>query len=104
MSETAIDLCQALTVEMQRMEFRPENIDRMHAINHYQTSCGQQPVIQKTYLTLALSNVLNSGTDVVPSEIRLGLNMAGNVADWLTDIKLIVLPFIKVNEDLLFCA
>lgn len=102
MSEPTFDLCQSVTTEMQRLEFRPESIDRVQTNPHYRTACEQAPMIQKTYLTLALSGVLNSGKDVVPSEIRLGLNMAGNVADWLTDIKLIVLPFLKVNEDLLF--
>ena len=102
MSETAIDLCQTLIAEMQRLEFRGQSIAQVQSSAHYQTSLAQQPLVQKTYLTLTLANLLNSGTDVVPSEIRLGLNMAGNITDWLTDIKLIVLPFLKANEDLLF--
>lgn len=102
MTEPSVDLCHALNAEMQRLEFTPETIAKVHTNPHYQHACDQQPMVQKTYLTLTLSSVLNSGDDVVPSEIRLGLNMGTNVLDWLTDIKLIVLPFLKANEALLF--
>ena len=104
MSDIAINLSQAVVEEMQRLEFCPNNVGKFQTGGHYQTAQGQEPMVQKTYLTLALASVLNSGQDVVPSEIRLGLNMAHTVADWLTDIKLIVLPFIKANEEKLFGA
>lgn len=99
MSEQTLDLCEELNKQLQQLEFKPENIQRIQQMTHYQTAVGQVPLNQKTYLTLALSNVLLEGPAVVPSEIRLGLNMAVDVNDWLDDIKIIVLPFIKANED-----
>jgi hypothetical protein len=99
MSEQTLDLCEELNKQLQQLEFKPENIQRIQQMVHYQTAVGQVPLNQKTYLTLALSNVLLEGPAVVPSEIRLGLNMAVDVNDWLDDIKIIVLPFIKANED-----
>lgn len=99
MSEQTLDLCEELNKQLQQLEFKPENIQRIQQLAHYQTAVGQVPLNQKTYLTLALSNVLLEGPAVVPSEIRLGLNMAVDVNDWLDDIKIIVLPFIKANED-----
>lgn len=102
MTEPTIDLCQALSTEMQRLEFLPASIERLQSAAHFKTAFAQPAMVQKTYLTLVLASILNSGEDVVPSQIRLGLNMGTNVLDWLTDIKLIVLPFMKANEDLLF--
>jgi hypothetical protein len=99
MSDQNLDLCEELNKQLQLLEFKPESIQRIQQMPHYQTAVGQVPLNQKTYLTLALSNVLMGGPSVVPSEIRLGLNMAVDVNDWLDDIKIIVLPFIKANED-----
>ena len=99
MSDQNLDLCEELNKQLRLLEFKPESIQRIHQLSHYQTAVGQVPLNQKTYLTLALANVLMDGPSVVPSEIRLGLNMAVDVNDWLDDIKIIVLPFIKANED-----
>lgn len=99
MSEITLDLCNELTTQLQRLEVKPENVARIQQLDHFKTAIGQEPRVQRTYLTLALSNVLANGPEVVPQEIRLGLNMGIEVNDWLEDIKLIVIPFIKANED-----
>ena len=97
-----LDLCNVIVQQMQQLQFSAAAITKVQSCRHYQTAMGQPESVQKTYLTLTLAGILNSGNQVVPAEIRLGLNMSPLVSDWLTDIKLIVLPFIKANEDKLF--
>lgn len=102
-AEPQLDLCQELLTQFTAMQFKPQSVEIIRNHRHFVSAVsGGLDVVQKTYLTLALADILNNGPQVVPSEIRLGLNMAGNVLDWLTDIKLIVLPFIHANEEVFF--
>lgn len=100
-SLVSLDLCEEVCKRMQVLGFTPEQIQRFTNNEHYKTAVGQQPKVQKVYLTTALSSVLNSGPSVAPSQIRIGLNMATTEVDWLADIGVIVLPFIKANEAML---
>ena len=102
MTVEQLDLNAEIVKEMKSLQFSQSSIDKFCAHRHYVTSLGQQPMVQKTYLTLALAHFLNSASFIAPSEIRLGLSMGTNPLDWLTDVKVIVLPFLKANEDQLF--
>lgn len=102
MQETNLDLVDEINKEMQKIQMSPELIDKYQATPYYHTasvcSTTGDVMMQKTYLTLALSRVLTGGEFVVPQQIRLGLNMANTVEHWLQDVKLIVIPFMKANE------
>lgn len=96
-----LDLCNEVIKKMQIMGFSQSQIQTFTQNENYQIAVGQTPKVQRVYLTLALSNILNKGPSVVPAQIRIGLNMALNEKDWVTDIGLIVLPFIKANDEVL---
>ena len=99
MQETNLDLVDEINKEMQKMQMSPELVVKYQTTPYYHTASTTSDVMmQKTYLTLALSRVLTGGEFVVPSQIRLGLNMANTVEHWLQDVKLIVIPFMKANE------
>lgn len=99
MQETNLCLVSEINKEMQKIQMSQGLIDKYQSTPYYHTASATSDVMtQKVYLTLALSRVLTGGEFVVPSQIRLGLNMAGTVEHWLQDVKLIVIPFMKANE------
>jgi hypothetical protein len=42
------------------------------------------------------------GEGIAPNQIRLALTSGNDYIDWLQDIKIVILPFLKENEEKFF--
>lgn len=102
MDENTIDLTQEVTKEMQKLEFSDKSISAIHSHKFY--SLAQTQDLQQQRLTLAMLfyELLTEPVVPAPSTIRLALNIAVNPVAWLDDMCLVVLPFLKANEDKFF--
>ena len=97
-----IDLCQSFLNEMLKLEFKPSAFSVVETNHYFQRAKNELPHIQRTYLVLMLNNIFLSGPEVVPSNTRVALNMAHDHKSWLVDLKLVLLPFLKANQDSFF--
>ena len=97
-----LNLCEELIKEMVKLEFSEVSINWMRSQSGYAEAWNKEERIQKSLLTMTLFNLLMQSESVVPSQIRLALNIASDVVAWLDDIKLAVLPFMKANEEKFF--
>ncbi|WP_396190452.1 hypothetical protein [Flavobacterium sp.] len=97
-----IDLCNELLAEMRKLEFKPTAFTAVELNKFFIQAKGLPNHMQRSYLILALNQIFTSGPTVVPWEIRLGLNIAHDQQSWLTDLKLVLLPFLKMNQDQFF--
>ena len=102
MEEKSMNLTEEITKEMQKLQFADKNIAIIQ--NHKFYSLAQSQDLQQQRLTLAMLfyELLTEPTTPAPSQIRLALNIAVNPVAWLDDMKLVVLPFLKNNEDKFF--
>ena len=101
-SSSEFDLCEELVKAMHQLGFEQRTIEKITSDHFFQASQGQTNMVQKTNLIVLLTNTLMSGPWVVPSEIRIALNISTDVLSWFDDVKLYVLPFIKKNEESFF--
>ena len=97
-----IDLCYELEKTMRSLQFKEEHIQFLKSNQHFVNSVQKPPYVQRTMLTMALSNLFLTGQKPTPVEIRVHLNIATDYKSWLKDIQLVVLPFLKYNEDSYF--
>jgi hypothetical protein len=51
---------------------------------------------------MLISRIFTMGPFIVPAEIRLSLSMSTDAQGWSDDLKLVILPFMKANEDHFF--
>lgn len=97
-----LNLCKSIIAEMVALGFKQASITYVTSSKLFIGAKEESDVKQRSMLTLALYNVLINSDEIVPSRIRLALNMAGDVTSWLDDIRLVILPFLRVNEDKFF--
>lgn len=91
-----------LTAEVIRL-FKQQEVSEsiIYAItSHNQFTYAQDkpPQVQRALITSILFRLILSLNVPVPKEIRLSLNVATNTLGWLSDLNLVIVPFIKLNE------
>lgn len=97
-----INLCEDIVRQMKSLEFKNDSISVITNDARFVEAYNKDSNLQKTILTMLFYNVLMSGPFNVPSQIRIALNIATSVEGWLEDIKLVILPWLKVNEETFF--
>lgn len=97
-----INLCQSLLDEMTKLEFKPSAIAAIQSHHYFHRAQNEIGHTQRPYLVMLLSSIFLNGPEVVPSNIRVALNMAHDHKSWLVDLKLVLLPFLKANQDSFF--
>lgn len=97
-----LNLCKELVGEMRKLEFRESSVLKITGNERYVNAFDKEPVMQRMMLTMLFYNVLISTDKTVPTPIRMSLNVATDVTGWLEDMKLSILPFLKLNEDVFF--
>ena len=97
-----LNLCDILLQEMRKLEFRESSVISIQ--NNAQVVMAQtEPSgVQRTMLTMLINRIFTLGPFIVPAEIRLSLSMSTDSLGWSDDLKLVILPFLKANEDHFF--
>lgn len=96
------DLCEIMVAEMQRLEFSPEVIAMITSNHCFIEAQGKEPHIQRVHLTRLLYRIMMTALDQVPTEIRMATTFASDWLGWSEDLKLTVLPFLRINIDKFF--
>ena len=102
MSDINLNLCQEVLTEAKKLEIKESGIQAIQNNKIFIDAYNHHYGLQRTMLTTLLFKILMSASFDVPPQIRIALNSAGDTLSWLDDIKLVILPFIKVNEDAFF--
>lgn len=102
MTSEEMNLCVEIGKTMEQLQFHEHSVVQVKSHPMYLQAFGQQPTVQRTFLTMMLHGILLKPQEITPSQIRLALNIATDVRAWLDDIRLVVLPFLKENEEKFF--
>jgi len=102
MSETNINVCQELLESLKGLEFNENSINKIKSNIQFINAYDKHHVLQRTMLTMLFYNILMFKDINIPIQVRLALNSGNDVLSWLDDIKLVILPFLKINEEIFF--
>lgn len=97
-----LNLCKEIIDVMKVMEFKESSILKIKNDIKFIDAYAKDNSSQKAMLTMIFYNIFMYGNTIVPSQIRVALNIATDITGWLDDIKLVILPFLKENEELFF--
>lgn len=97
-----LNLCSILTQEMKSLQFKDSSIAQLQANESFKVAQNEPDFVQRTMLTMVLNRIFTLGPYIVPSEIRLSLSMPTDCLGWSEDLKLVILPFLKANEESFF--
>jgi len=94
-----VNLCKEIKEEMEKLNIKKEIIDFIKN-NHLFIQNYSSPInVQKIIMITLLFKLLMCFKYPISSEIRLALNASSDSMEWLKDIKIGILPFIKENEE-----
>lgn len=97
-----LDLTVILLEEMRKLEFSEASIAAISNTTYFKDAVGKQPQFQRTLLSYVINEIFVNGPYIVPNNIRLSLCMPGDSIEWVTELKLVLLPFLKSNESSFF--
>ena len=96
------NLCAEVVTEMERLGFSQSSVNTVKGTSQFIDGYEQNNTLQRTMLTMLFYNILISSPTPAPAHIRLALNVATDSMGWWDDMRLVILPFIKVNEEKFF--
>ena len=97
-----VDLCANLLVEMKHLEFSDYAIEFIKNNELFKTAESKDEFAQKTYLTMLLYRFIVYNDLDVPNSVRMSLQFSSDPLAWFDDIKLSILPYLKLYEDKVF--
>ena len=98
------NLCDIMIEEMEKLQFKQSSIDYIKSSQHFQTAQRLPSTLQRSQLTMLISYIFAMGPEIVPYQIRLSLAMADDTMNWIRDLKIVLIPFLRENEDKFFTA
>lgn len=102
MDDLNINICQITIDEMTKLGFRESSINRIKNNEYFISAYHSHYSFQRALLSTILFRILLYSNVKIPNQIRLALNIATDSTGWLDDLKLVILPFLKENEDIFF--
>lgn len=102
MMQSEVNLCAVIVSEMEHLQFNQNSINTVKSSQKFIEAYDKQNSLQRTMLTMLFYEIMVNSEHVVPSQIRLALNIATDLNGWLDDIRLVILPWLKNNEDYFF--
>ncbi len=97
-----LNLCDLLLDEMKKLEFNTICINYVKRSQIFIDAFHKESVMQRSLLSVLLYKIMMYSNINVPKEIRLALNMSNDSVGWLNDIKLVILPYLRENEEVFF--
>jgi len=102
MIDNNMNLCSIIISEMEKLNFKESSVNIIKEHKQFKDAFNKENSLQRTMLTMMFYGILVDSGHIVPSQIRLALNIAADINGWLDDIRLVILPFMKENEDKFF--
>lgn len=102
MDDTDINLCQITIDEMKKLGFKESSILHIKNNEYFKYAYNIHYSFQRAILSTIFFRILMYSNIKIPNQIRLALNIASDSTGWLDDLRLVILPFLKENEDLFF--
>lgn len=102
MDTDRLDLCKLLIGEMLKLGFNSKSIECLSTNQLFLDSINKETTIQKNLLTVLLFKTLIYSNLVIPTSVRLSLNIATDNLGWIADLQLAVLPYMKEHESNFF--
>lgn len=103
MTDNELNLAELVLAEMKKMGFEADSIARVTCSRQYRDAGTMAPSFQKSMLTMVFFEILlGQGGEPAPAQIRMALSAATDTIGWLDDMKLVILPFLKENENKFF--
>ncbi len=96
---TELNLCKEISDAMVKIGFSEKAVEDYKTSSQYVTAYDSSAPIQRTMLIMYFYNKLMSAGEMVPRNIRIGLNAATDSLVWYEDLVGIVLPFLHANQD-----
>ena len=100
--DTVTNYCADVVTEMERIGFSQSSVNTVKATSQFIDAYDKGDQLQRTMLTMLFFNIMISGENPAPPHIRIALNVALDVAGWWDDMRLVILPWLKANEDKFF--
>lgn len=98
-----MDLCSEIVKEMTKLEFSQRAVDVVKNDVRFIQAIPEPTPVQKTLITMTFYGILMKSTlSSPPLQVRLALNAGTTSESWLDDIKLVILPWLKINEERYF--
>lgn len=99
-----LNLCNEIIAEMERLEFDKSSIDVVKSNPQFVDAYNKNDVLQKTMLIMLFYGIIVNGSISTPTNVRLSLNIAPDVKGWIDDMKIVILPWLKGNQQSFFKA
>lgn len=93
-----INVCEEIIKEMRLQEVDEKIINLIVNSDQYRTAIDKSQSIQRTLMITVLFRLLLQLKTYLPSELRIQLTIDNDINDWLTSIKIAIIPFIKLNS------
>ena len=102
MTDIATNYCADVVTEMERIGFKQSSVNTVKSTQQFIDAYDKNDQLQRTMLTMLFFNILIGSHPPAPAHIRMTLNLALDVAGWWDDMRLVILPFLKANEEKFF--
>ncbi len=88
--------------EMGLMGFRDSTINAVKNDQKLFSIKDESQSVQKVHFNIYFNRLFAYAPELPPSRIRMALNTTNTNDGWLDDMKLVILIFLKSNEDIFF--
>lgn len=97
-----LSVCQAFVGIMLALNYKQESMSAIVNDRLFKAVLNDHPVKQRANLIVLLQRLFLSQEAQPPRNVTGCLAIAHDPAEWLNDMRLIVLPYIKANEETYF--
>lgn len=96
------NLCYLLVRSMEKIGFSVPEVNQIKNDKRFIDVYEADSKVQRTALTMVLFDLIMYTGKEIPINIRVALNAAQDPMEWISDISVSVLPFIKLNSEEFF--
>jgi hypothetical protein len=99
-----LDLCEEIVKEMRKLEFSSDFIETFKLSSYFIDATNKPAPVQRTILSLYFYKCIIYSGIYAPPSVRMALTIGNDTHQWLIDIKLVILPVLKQNEELMLAT
>ncbi len=97
-----LNLCKEIADTMVTIGFSEKAIEHFKTSEQYVTAYNSSAPVQRTMLIMYFYNLMMYKEEPIPRNVRIALNAATASLPWYEDVVTIILPFLRVNENVFY--